>query len=80
MDGTNSEMSTSVNSEASYDIDIVKHHDGKGPFKYCIITQNDENAYAVCSRSDLRRVTCTIFRKMSKKSRGGGCFGQGKQF
>ena len=28
VEGTYSEMSTSVNSEASYDIDIVKHHDG----------------------------------------------------
>ena len=33
VDGTYSEMSTSVNSEASYDIDIVKHHDGNIHFK-----------------------------------------------
>ena len=33
VDGTYSEMSTSVNSEASYDIDIVKHHDGNIRFK-----------------------------------------------
>ena len=33
VDETYSEMSTSVNSEASYDIDIVKHHDGNIHFK-----------------------------------------------
>ena len=27
-DATGSEMSTSMNSDASYDIDIVRHHDG----------------------------------------------------
>ena len=27
-DASGSEMSTSVNSDASYDIDIVRHHDG----------------------------------------------------
>ena len=35
VDGTCSEMSTSVNSDASYDIDIVKHHDGKIPSRLC---------------------------------------------
>ena len=28
-DVTGSEMSSSVNSDASYDIDIVRHHDGE---------------------------------------------------
>ena len=49
-DASGSEMSTSVNSDASYDIDIVRHHDGRCHLK-CNRTEQLKKSFEVLVHS-----------------------------
>ena len=57
-DASGSEMSTSVNSDASYDIDIVRHHDGGCDYL------KSSNILQIWAAHKNIRSACSFFKKV----------------